>query len=36
MSDLAFLAIILVFFALLVAFVIACDRIIGPDEETSA
>ena len=33
MNDFAFVAIILVSFALLTLFVKACDRIIGPDEE---
>jgi hypothetical protein len=34
MNDLAFIGIILAFFALAALFVRACDRIIGTDEET--
>jgi len=33
MNDFAFLGIILAVFAVLVLFVAACDRIIGPDED---
>ncbi len=33
MGDLLFLAILVVFFALAVLFVRACDRIVGPDTE---
>ncbi len=32
MADIVYLAVIVAFFALCVAFVRACDRIIGPDE----
>ena len=31
MADLAYLAVIIAFFAVAAAFVVACDRIIGPD-----
>lgn len=34
MNDFVFVAIIVAFFALAALFVKACDRIIGPDEET--
>jgi hypothetical protein len=34
MNDFAFVAIILAFFVLAWLFVGACDRIIGPDEES--
>jgi hypothetical protein len=34
MADFLAIVTILVFFALCVAFVVGCDRIIGPDEET--
>ncbi len=33
MNDFAFVAIILVFFALAALFVVGCDRIIGDEEE---
>jgi hypothetical protein len=33
LADLAFIAVIVVFFALATLFVRACDRIIGADEE---
>jgi hypothetical protein len=36
MNDFAFVAIILAFFALAALFVVACDRIIGEDEEAFA
>ena len=36
MNDFAFVAIILAFFALAALFVVACDRIIGTDEEAFA
>jgi hypothetical protein len=36
MNDLAFVAIMLAFFAVAVLFVVACDRIIGPDEDELA
>jgi hypothetical protein len=36
MADLLFVAVILVFFALCVLLVKACDRIIGPDETSVA
>jgi len=36
MNDLSYVAIILVFFAVAALFVKACDRIIGPDEESEA
>jgi hypothetical protein len=36
MNDVAFVAILLVFFALAALFVVACDRIIGTDEEAFA
>ncbi len=36
MADLLFLAIIVVFFALAVLFVRACDRILGPEEAAVA
>lgn len=32
MADLAFVAVVVAFFALATLFVVACDRIIGPDE----
>jgi hypothetical protein len=32
MSDLLYVAVILIFFGLASAFVVACDRIVGPDE----
>ncbi len=32
MSDVAFVAVLLAFFALATLFVRGCDRIIGPDE----
>ena len=35
MSDVIVLALILAFFALCVAYVTLCDRIIGPDPEPS-
>jgi hypothetical protein len=36
MSDVVFVVIILVFFALAVLFVNACDRIIGPEEDITS
>jgi hypothetical protein len=36
MNDFAFVAIILAFFALAALFVVACDHIIGADEEAFA
>ena len=36
MNDFAFVAIMLGFFALLALFVVACDRIIGSDEQAMA
>jgi hypothetical protein len=36
MNDVAFIAIILAFFAAAALFVAACDRIIGPDEDISS
>jgi hypothetical protein len=36
MNDFAFVAIMLAFFVLLGLFVVACDRIIGPDEQALA
>ena len=33
MNDFAFVAIILALFAIAALFVVACDRIIGPDDE---
>ncbi|MEA3218374.1 MAG: hypothetical protein QOJ19_4530 [Acidimicrobiia bacterium] len=33
MPDVLFVAVIVVFFALVTLFVRVCDRIIGPDEE---
>ena len=35
-NDLAFVAIMIAFFALAALFVIACDKIIGSDEEALA
>jgi len=35
MADVLFLAILVVFFAVAVVFVHACERIIGPDLETA-
>ena len=32
MADILFVAVVVVFFAVAAAFVVACDRIIGPDE----
>lgn len=32
MADVLFVAVVVAFFALATAFVVACDRIIGPDE----
>jgi hypothetical protein len=34
MADFVVVITIVTFFALCVAFVVGCDRIIGPDEET--
>jgi hypothetical protein len=34
MNDFAFVAIILAFFAVAALFVVACDRIIGADDES--
>jgi hypothetical protein len=36
MNDFAFVAIILAFFVVAALFVVACDRIIGEDEEAFA
>ena len=36
MNDFAYVAIIIGFFVLAALFVKACDRIIGPDEESEA
>jgi hypothetical protein len=36
MNDFAFVAIMLAFFLLAALFVVACDRIIGPDEQAMA
>lgn len=36
MNDFSYVAVILVFFAVAALFVKACDRIIGPDEESEA
>jgi hypothetical protein len=36
MNDFAFVAIMIGFFVVLWLFVVACDRIIGPDEEALA
>lgn len=36
MADVAFVFVLIAFFALAVLFVGACDRIIGPDEATDA
>ena len=36
MNDFAFVAIILAFFALAALFVVACDRIIGTDDDSLA
>jgi hypothetical protein len=36
MNDIAYLGIILAFFVLAALFVVACDRIIGPDEDALA
>jgi hypothetical protein len=35
-NDLTFVVIMIAFFALAALFVIACDKIIGPDEEALA
>jgi hypothetical protein len=35
-ADVAFVVVLLVFFALAALFVAACDRIIGPDDEGAA
>jgi len=35
-NDLAYLAILIAFFALAALFVVACDRIVGADEATAA
>jgi hypothetical protein len=32
MADVLFVAVVVAFFALAAVFVVACDRIIGPDE----
>lgn len=32
MADVVFVAVVVVFFALAALFVVACDRIVGPDE----
>jgi hypothetical protein len=32
MQDVLFVAVVLAFFAIAMLFVVACDRIIGPDE----
>jgi hypothetical protein len=36
MNDFSYIAIIIAFFASAALFVRACDRIIGPDEESEA
>jgi hypothetical protein len=36
MNDIAYVAMIFAFFALTALFVKACDRIIGPDEQSAA
>jgi hypothetical protein len=36
MQDVVFMAVLIVFFVLAGLFVVACDRIIGPDEEALA
>ena len=36
MQDLVYMVVVVVFFGLAGLFVIACDRIIGPDEEALA
>jgi hypothetical protein len=36
MQDLVYMAVLVVFFVLAGLFVVACDRIIGPDEEALA
>jgi hypothetical protein len=33
MDDLFYVAVVVVFFALMIALVRACDRIVGPDED---
>jgi hypothetical protein len=35
MADVVFIAVMVAFFALALAFVRACDRIIGPETETA-
>jgi hypothetical protein len=34
MADLIYVAVLIGFFALAALFVVACDHIVGPDEET--
>ena len=34
MGDVVFIAIVVAFFALMAGFVVACDRMIGPDDGT--
>ena len=36
MADLLFVVVIVAFFALMIAFVRVCERIIGPDETSGA
>lgn len=36
MADIVFVAVVVVFFALAALFVVACDRIVGPDELSSS
>ena len=36
MQDLIYMVVLVVFFALAGLFVVACDRIIGPDEDALA
>ena len=36
MADVAFVLVIIAFFALAALFVTVCDRVIGPDEEAGA
>ena len=36
MADVIFVAVIVAFFGLAVAYVKACERIVGPDTETGA
>ena len=36
MADVLFVVVVVAFFALAAAFVVACDRIIGPDDLSDA